>query len=322
MQNRVLEILTNADGYISGQEISEQLGVSRQSIWKAVNSLKEKGYKIDSVTNKGYKLVSSPDYLNEQSIKSRLNTTVIGRRLEVFESIGSTNDYLAIEGHKGCPNGTVAVAREQTKGKGRLGRVWQSQKDECIALSVLLRPNMVPSKVSSVTPLAGLAVCKAVREYTKLDCMIKWPNDIIVDRKKLVGILTEMSAEFDAVEFIITGIGINIGQTAFPEEIAYKATSILLETGRKIDKNDFLACILEHLEEEFIRNDMKLTDAALREYADMCATIGKNVSFSRGTRDFSGIAVGIESDGELKVMLADGSICTVNSGEVTVQGIY
>lgn len=322
MQNRVLEILRNTDGYISGQSISQQLGVSRQSIWKAVNSLKEKGYGIDSVTNKGYKLVSSPDYLSEQSIKSFLHTTVIGKNLRVFETIGSTNDYLVMEGHNGCPNGTVAVAREQTKGKGRLGRVWQSDKDKGIAFSLLLRPQMAPYEVSSVTPLAGLAVCKAVREYTKLDCMIKWPNDIIVGRKKLVGILTEMSAEFDAVEFVITGIGINVEHTSFPEEIAHKATSILLETGRHIDKNEFLACVLEHLEQEFIRNDLRLTPSALEEYSDMCATIGKSITFSRGSNKISGMAVGVEGNGELKVMLSDGSICKVNSGEVTVQGIY
>lgn len=322
MQNKILEILTNADGYVSGQDISAKFGVSRQSIWKAINALRGKGYKIDSITNKGYKLLSTPVYLNENSIRIHLHNKIIGKNLEVLESVGSTNDYLKVLGNEGCENGTVVASREQTKGKGRLGRVWQTKKDDGIAFSFLLRPNMTPSEVSSVTPLAGLAVCKAIREYTKLDCMIKWPNDIIVGRKKLVGILTEMSAEFDAVEYIITGIGINVEHTSFPEEIAYKATSILLETGRHIDKNEFLACVLTHIEEEFMKNDLKLTPSALGEYTDMCATIGKNVTFNRGTRHISGMAVGIESDGELKIMLSDGTVCKVNSGEVTVQGIY
>ena len=322
MQKKILDILLNADDFISGQEISEKLGVSRQAVWKSINALKEKGYEIQSVTNRGYRLVSSPDYLNESSLKSLLHNKIIGKNLIVLDSVNSTNDYLKKLGNEGCENGTVVAAREQTRGKGRLGRTWQSKKDDGISFSVLLRPNVAPSEVSAITPLAGLAVCKAIREYTKLDCVIKWPNDIIIGRKKLVGILTEMSAEFDAVEYVITGIGINVDHTSFPEEIAFKATSLLLETGRHIDKNEFLACVLEHLENEFVKNNLELTPTALSEYTDLCATVGRSVTFQRGTRRISGMAVGVSEHGELKVMMSDGTICLVNSGEVTVQGIY
>ncbi len=322
MQKKILDILLNTDDFISGQEISEKLGVSRQAVWKSINALKEKGYEIQSVTNRGYLLVSSPDYLNESSLKSLLHNKIIGKNLIVLDSVNSTNDYLKKLGNEGCDNGTVVAAREQTRGKGRLGRTWQSKKDDGIAFSVLLRPNVAPSEVSAITPLAGLAVCKAIREYTKLDCVIKWPNDIIVGRKKLVGILTEMSAEFDAVEYVITGIGINVDHTSFPEEIAFKATSLLLETGRHIDKNEFLACVLEHLENEFVKNNLELTPTALSEYTDLCATVGRSVTFQRGTRRISGMAVGVSEHGELKVMMSDGTISLVNSGEVTVQGIY
>ena len=322
MQKKILDILLNADDFISGQEISEKLGVSRQAVWKSINALKEKGYEIQSVTNRGYRLVSSQNYLNESSLKSLLHNKIIGKNLIVLDSVNSTNDYLKKLGNEGCDNGTVVAAREQTRGKGRLGRTWQSKKDDGIAFSVLLRPNVAPSEVSAITPLAGLAVCKAIREYTKLDCVIKWPNDIIIGRKKLVGILTEMSAEFDAVEYVITGIGINVDHTSFPEEIAFKATSLLLETGRHIDKNEFLACVLEHLENEFVKNNLELTPTALSEYTDLCATVGRSVTFQRGTRRISGMAVGVSEHGELKVMMSDGTICLVNSGEVTVQGIY
>lgn len=322
MQKKILDILLNTDEFISGQEISEKLGVSRQAVWKSINALKEKGYEIQSVTNRGYRLVSSPNYLNESSLKSLLHNKIIGKNLIVLDSVNSTNDYLKKLGNEGCENGTVVAAREQTRGKGRLGRTWQSKKDDGIAFSVLLRPNVAPSEVSAITPLAGLAVCKATREYTKLDCVIKWPNDIIIGRKKLVGILTEMSAEFDAVEYVITGIGINVDHTSFPEEIAFKATSLLLETGRHIDKNELLACVLEHLENEFVKNNLELTPTALSEYTDLCATVGRSVTFQRGTRRISGMAVGVSEHGELKVMMSDGTICLVNSGEVTVQGIY
>lgn len=322
MQDKIIELLSKTNDYVSGQDISKKLGVSRQAIWKNINALKEKGYVIDSVTNKGYRLVSLPKHLNADSIRHFLQTKILGKNLIVLDSVSSTNDYLKILGNKGCPNGTVVAAREQTKGKGRLGRVWQTKKDDGITFSVLLRPNLAPNEVSAITPLVGLAVCKAIRRYIHLDCMIKWPNDIIVGKKKLVGILTEMSAEFDAVEYIIIGIGINVNHTSFPEEISCKATSILLETGRHIDNNEFLACVLKHIEDEFIKTDFQLTKSIADEYSSMCATVGRSVTFQLGTRTINGIAASIELNGELKVMLPNGTICLVNSGEVIVQGIY
>lgn len=322
MYRKIIDILTNSDDCVSGQSISEQLGVSRQAVWKSINALRQKGYVIESAPKKGYRLVSYPSYINEESVKCFLNTKIIGKKLVVLDSTVSTNDYLKNLGNQKCENGTVVVAREQTSGKGRLGRVWQSKKDDCLMFSVLLRPDIAPSGAGVVTPLAGLALCKAIREFTGLDCMIKWPNDIIVGRKKLVGILTEMSAEFDAVDYVVVGVGINVDQTYFSEEIAHKATSVLLETGRHFNKNEFLARVLEHMENEFAENNLELTQTALSQYRDMCATVGKNVTFRRGTRKVSGMAVGVATNGELKIMLSDGTVCSVNSGEVTVQGIY
>ena len=214
------------------------------------------------------------------------------------------------------------AAREQTKGKGRLGRVWQTKKDYGIAFAFLLRPDLAPNEITGITPLAGLAVCKAIRDYTGIDCKIKWPNDIITGHKKLVGILTELSAEFSAVEYTITGIGINVEHTQFPQEIAHKATSIFLETGKHIDRNEFLAVVIEYLERELLTNDLRLTEKALEEYTSLCATIGRNVSFFRNSQQLNGVAEKIDNNGELVVKLEDGTLHTVNSGEVTVQGIY
>ena len=300
----ILEILSNSDEYVSGQALAGQLGVSRQAVWKEIKALRARGYEIESVTNRGYRLTSMPGYLNAAAVKAALRTAVLGCDLTVLDSVGSTNDHL------------------KAMGKGRLGRTWQSRKDENLMFSFLLRPKMPPSEAACVTPLTGLAVCKALREFTGLDCRIKWPNDIIVGRKKLVGILTEMSAEFDAVEYIITGIGVNVDTAAFPGEIADKATSIFLETGRHVDKNKLLACLLDRLEREFVGNELSLTPAAREEYAALCATLGRTVGFTRGGVPLSGLAAGIAENGALEVMLPDGSICEVNSGEVTAQGIY
>lgn len=322
MQNKLIEILKNADGCISGQEIAEALGVSRQAVWKAINALKARDYVIESSKNKGYRLLSEPSYLNELAVRADLSSKIIGRELIVLDRTGSTNDYLKELGSKGCKSGTVVAAREQTSGKGRLGRVWQAKKDECVAFSLLLRPQIAPQEVSAITPLAGLAVCKALREFTGIDCMIKWPNDIIAGRKKLVGILTEMSCEFDAVEYIVTGIGINTDSADFPDEIADKATSIFLETGRHFDKNKMLCRVLKQIEDEFTANNLQLSSSALSQYTELCATIGRNVTVIRNGENIEGTAVGISDSGELKVVLFDGSQMLVNSGEVTVQGIY
>lgn len=319
---KLLALLMTTEDYISGQALAEQLCISRQAVWKAVTALREQGYEIDSVTRRGYKLTAMPKHLNAPSLQAKLRTKVLGKSLTVLDEVRSTNDYLKVLGAEGCPNGAVVAARMQTAGKGRMGRVWQAKRDSSIPFSVLLRPRMTPHEVGAVTPLTGLAVCKALRDFTGLDCKIKWPNDIIVGKKKLVGILTEMSAEFDAVEYIIIGTGINVDQAVFPEEIAFKATSLLLETGRHYDKNALLACVLMYMERTFADNNLTLSAAAHSEYSDLCATIGRNVTFKRGSRRINGMAVGVSQNGELKVMLSDGSICTVNSGEVTIQGIY
>lgn len=322
MQSKILNILAQSQGYVSGQDISQALGVSRQAVNKGVMALRNKGFKIESATNKGYLLKKCPDILSEEAIRLNLNARLQGNTIKVLESVGSTNDYLKELGSKGAPEGTVAVAREQTAGKGRLGRSWQAKKDECVALSVLLRPDLTPAEISSVTPLAGLAVCKAINDFCLLDSRIKWPNDVIVGKKKLVGILTEMSAELDRVDYAVVGIGINVENTVFPPEIAHKATSILLETGRHIDKNKLAAKVINNLEEMLTENRYRLTGSVVGEYRKLCATIGRQVTFTRGKRNVSGMAVSVNNSGELEVMLSNGTIATVNSGEVTAQGIY
>lgn len=322
MQDKVLKILSSSNDFVSGQDISQRLGVSRQSVSKAVKALRAVGYTVEAVTNKGYKLIAVPAYLNEVSIKTYLNTAVIGKKLIVLDTVDSTNDYLKIKGSSGCENGLVVASRRQTKGKGRLGRIWQTAEDDCLAFSFLLRPNIPPSSVGSITPLCGLAVCKAIRAYTGIDCKIKWPNDVVVGSKKLVGILTEMSAEFDAVEYIVTGIGINVGQVKFPSEISQKATSVFLEMGEQINKNKFFAFVLEYIEDEFIKNNLELTEEALAEYTALCATIGRNIKFYRNGNEILGKAVGVDKNGELRAVTESGEICLINSGEVSVQGIY
>ncbi|MEE1218705.1 MAG: biotin--[acetyl-CoA-carboxylase] ligase [Ruminococcus sp.] len=261
------------------------------------------------------------NYISAKAVMSELTTQVLGRPLIVLDSVDSTNDYIKSLADE-FDNGTIVVAREQSAGKGRLGRKWITKKDDCLAFSILLKPQIAPDKVTAITPLAGLAVCKAVRDFTGLDCMIKWPNDVIIGSKKLCGILTELSMSFNTIRYIVLGVGLNISQTDFPAEISEKATSLFLESGKSFDKNKLFATIINYIEAELKENNFELSGKAIEEYTSMCATIGRTVYFSRGTEKLSGEAVAINDNSELLVMLLDGTIQTVNSGEVTVQGIY
>ncbi len=321
MKNQILNLLKSQQDFISGQVLCEKFNVSRTAVWKAIKKLREKGYNIQSVTNKGYRLISSPNILDENEIKSKLKTKFIGKNITVLETVDSTNSYLKKNAHN-CPDGTVVVARKQTRGKGRLGRVWQTKKDQAVCFSVLLRPEISPMEVSAVTPLCGLAVVKGLNDYFDFDAKIKWPNDVIIKNKKLCGILTEMSCEFDRVEHIIVGIGINLLIRDFPKEIAYKATSCCLESDREIDKNLLLANILKSIEDVLCSSEYAFNRNNLSEYKKYCATLGREITFMRKGQEVKGIATDINSDGELVVTLSNGKKETVFSGEVTVQGIY
>lgn len=318
----ILGILSQTSEYVSGQALADALGVSRQAVWKEINALRARGFQIESVTNRGYRLRAFPAFLNAPAVRASLHAKILGCELDVLDSVDSTNTYLKARGAAGCKSGAVAAAREQVSGKGRLGRSWLSGRDESVMFSVLLRPQLAPSEAAAITPLAGLAICRALRDATGLDCRIKWPNDVIVGGKKLVGILTEMSAEFDAVEFIVTGVGVNVDQAAFPAEITHKATSLYRETGKHFDKNQLLAFLLDRMEAEYLAHDLVLTRAAREDYAALCATLGRTVSFARGGEVVSGKAVGVAPNGALEVLLDSGEACAVNAGEVTAQGIY
>lgn len=259
--------------------------------------------------------------LDLEVIKNNLNTNIIGNNIIILDSVESTNDYLKALAHNGEQEGTVVITREQTQGKGRLGRVWNTEKDKSLALSVLLRPDLTPDNTCGITPLAGLGVCKAINDFCLIDSKIKWPNDIIVGRKKLCGILAEMEVTESRTDYVVVGVGINIYNSIFTADLP-NATSVFLESGRRIDINKFIATLLNTLEQKIINNHYTLTGEAVVDYRNLCATIGRQVMFNRGSRDITGMAAAVNNKGELEVMLSDGTIATVNCGEVTVQGIY
>src|SRR5574344_4073 len=266
MREKILEvILDNEKEFISGEELSKKLGISRTAIWKHIRILRSQGYNIESVNKKGYRLVDEPtDLLNPQNIYRNLKTKFIGKNVLHFETIDSTNNYAKKIGNE-LIDGSVIISEEQTKGKGRLGRVWESKAGEGIWMSIILKPNIIPNKAPFITLIAGASIVKALN-ILGVDAKIKWPNDITINNKKLSGILTELSAEIERVNYIVVGIGMNVKDTDFEEELKDKATSLYKENYNvsRIDIVKEILCQFEKLYLDYIEKDDK------KEVLDIC----------------------------------------------------
>lgn len=321
MKTKILNLLKNATEFISGEDISRQLGISRTAVWKYINSLRDEGYIIDSITNKGYKLTECPDILDSNIINDGLNINFVGKKIEILKTVDSTNEEIKRRAAKNAESGLIIASDEQTAGKGRLGRTWKTNNGG-IHFTVLIRPELSPADISSVTLASGYAVCLAIRKYTGCDAKIKWPNDIIINNKKVCGILTEMAAQSDRLDFVAIGIGINVNHTDFPDEIKSKATSLFLETGKKIDRNDFFRCVINYLDKVLSSFLVSVSLDDIQSFKKLCATIGKKVKVNRNNKIIEGTAIDITSIGELVICDNDGKEILINSGEVTVQGIY
>ena len=323
VKQKLLELLQSTEGFLSGQELSDHLNVSRTAVWKVMKSLEEDGYEIEAVRNKGYSLKKEPDILTKESCASRINTKWLGKNLMVYDVTDSTNTRLKLAGEQGAPNGSVAVANAQEAGKGRLGRHWETPKGSALAFSLLLRPQIQPENASMLTLVAALAVSRAIDEYASIKTQIKWPNDIVYQGKKLCGILTEMSADMDQIHYVIVGIGINVQMTDFPKEIQNTATSLKLVTGKTLLRNELLAKVLEEFEvlyEQFVSAESLKNLKA--EYESRLANKDNRVNVLAPSGAWQGICLGIKEDGALLVQREDGKVEEVIAGEVSVRGIY
>lgn len=320
MKEKLLELLKNTDGYLSGEEIGSTLGVSRAAVWKNINALRKDGFVIEAVTNKGYKLSEEADIISSNFIEKSINTKYLVKKVIFMPTVDSTNEEckrLASEGEK---EGTLVVADEQTGGKGRRGRLWKSEKGSGIWMSIILRPEISPWNVSSITLVAGLAVSKAVKEVSGLDAGIKWPNDIYVNGKKLCGILTEMSAQIQQVDFVVVGIGINVNTQYFPSELENIACSLYTEANVKFERNKIIASVWENFEKLYDVFKEKGFEALKKEYEENCINIGKRVRVI-AKDGYEAETVGINENGELLVKTDEGEIKTVFSGEVSIRNI-
>ena len=323
MKNEILRLLKTSDTYISGQQLCGYFKVSRTSVWKVMEQLKKEGYEIEAVRNRGYRLVSSPDVMSEAEIKSLLGTEWAGRKVVYYDETDSTNNRAKDSGEKNGAHGTLFIADKQNAGKGRRGRAWESPSGKSIYMTILLRPQITPDKAPMLTLIMGLSVAEGIRKVSGAETEIKWPNDIVMNKKKVCGILTEMATEMEYVNYVVIGVGINVNQQQFPEEIADTAASLCRETGRIYRRSELIAAVLERFEENY-GIFLKTGDLSgiQKAYDAVLVNCGQEVRVLEPGHEYEAVAEGINRNGELMVRLPDGERRYIFAGEVSVRGIY
>lgn len=317
----IARLFRTESGYISGQHFSRELGVSRTAVWKHISALRNDGYRIEAVPSRGYRLISSPDTIDPHEVMVQLGGARIGRRLEILKTTVSTNADAFRLSEGGAVEGTVVLADSQSGGKGRRGRVWTSPSGVNLYCSVVLRPAIMPHEAPQLTFLSAVAAARAIEQTTKLVPEIKWPNDLLVSGKKVAGLLNEMSAETDGINFVILGIGVNLNMTAdqFPDDLRHPATSLLLESGVPVDRSRFAGIMLSELDRLYSGFLAHGFGPVREEWQRRCNANGRQVIVSdSGTECTGGRFAGIDSDGALLLRTEDDRIHRITCGDVRV----
>jgi len=317
-EEMILALLTDgADQFTSGEALSGKLGLSRAAVWKHVESLRRKGYRIEAVSSKGYRLLEIPDRLTPLELTAHLETEEIGRTIHYRDSLESTNELAFQLALEGAAHGEVVLADQQTRGKGRRGRSWVSPPGKNLYCSVILRPELIPQRAPELTLVAAVAVAAALREFGA-EAQIKWPNDLLLNGRKVAGILTELSAEQDRIHFAVLGIGVNLNgePSEFPEELRTTATSVRHELGTPVVRAAFAAAMWAHLEEWLRRHGERGFGPVRDAWKEISATLGKKVLVKSERIELQGVAEDIDETGALLVRTAPGIVERVVAGDL------
>ena len=323
MSDRLLEIFNSSEEFVSGQVIADKLGISRNAVWKAVQKARKEGYEIEAVPRCGYRLINSKEAFGENSVRNALKTKWLGKELVFLEEVDSTNEECKRRSRKGAGEGLVVIADSQSAGKGRRGRGWTSDRGTTISMSYLLKPAFSPDIAPMLTLIMAMAAAEGIERITGIDVRIKWPNDIVINGKKAVGILTEMTAEPDYIHEVVIGTGINVSVEEFPEVIKETATSLFLETGKVFSRALIAAEITNSFEiyYEKFKKDGSLS-RLINAYNALCVNVGRRVRVLDPKGEYEAEAVGINEKGELVVENDRGELKYIYSGEVSVRGVY
>ena len=319
MTDDILKFLREKE-YVSGEVLAQKLGISRVAVWKQIQKLKDMGYKITSDQNLGYCLVSRPDLLLPQEIQRGLSTKYIGKEIYYFPELKSTNIIAkekALNRAEGIDEGTLIITERQSAGKGRLGRNWFSPAGG-IWLSIILYPQLSPSYIPRITLMTAVAVVKAIERCTKIKTQVKWPNDILINGKKVCGILTEMSAELDLINWVVVGIGINVNidHREFPEDIQENTISLKEVSGKEILRVKLVQTFLQEFEKYYKKLKRKEFPSILREWKLYSHTLRRKITVDMGERIITGEAVDINEEGTLILKKEDGELVEIISGTI------
>ncbi|MBZ0167119.1 MAG: biotin--[acetyl-CoA-carboxylase] ligase [Candidatus Omnitrophica bacterium] len=310
MKDSIIHYLKQADGYLSGEDISRQLHMSRAGIWKNIEELRKDGYEIIAVPHLGYKLTGKPDLMLPREVLYGLNTEVMGRRVIHHPAIASTMDHAFQLGVENEPEGTVVCAETQTRGRGRMERRWTSPKGKGLYFSLILRPALLPTDAAKMTLFSAVAVCEALRVQTGLDVHIKWPNDLLINRKKVAGILTELSAEMDRVRFIVIGLGLNVNTAK--RQLPSSATSLKLELGTSVSRVEVMQAILRRLDAWYAVFAQQGFVPVIRRWRELSSTLGQEIRIG----NITGTAVDLDEHGGLIVQDENGKRVRCMTGDV------
>jgi BirA family transcriptional regulator, biotin operon repressor / biotin---[acetyl-CoA-carboxylase] ligase len=315
----LLNYLRDADGFVSGEALGARMGLSRAGVWKRLRRLKSLGYRIEGEPRRGYRLVGATDKLLAEEILYRLQTKTLRGPVYHFDIAASTNDLAKKLGVQGAPEGALVVAETQSAGRGRLGRSWHSPPGMGLYASLLLRPPLPPADMPLITLSTAVSVVRTLTRSVGVIPGIKWPNDLILNGKKLGGILTEMETESDQIRYLVVGLGLNVNNPDFPPELAGTATSLFQEKGRPFQRVPLLKTWLEEFENLYLRFLARGFPEILEEWKQHSVTLGKYVAVRQGTRHLEGLALEVAADGALLLETARGEVMKVTSGEITLE---
>ncbi len=317
---RLLSYLKEEEGtWISGESLSRRIGVTRSAVWKSISNLREEGYGIESSPNKGYRFFRVSEMLLPDEIGEGLDTEVFGKReIFHFRETGSTNARAREFAIRGAPEGTLVVSERQSQGRGRKGRIWFSPPQTGIYASLILRPSMPPNDAPKITLMTAVSAAEALLHLTELDVRIKWPNDILIKGKKIAGILTEISTEMDAIDYVVIGLGMNVNNPDFPNNISERATSVLIETGVRFPR---VRIVREYLRrQETYYRVLKTSGFApiLRRWKELADIIGQRIKVEMIDKTTIGYVEDIDPEGVLILKDMKGASHRIFSGDVTL----
>lgn len=318
-RHQLIAILADqGDQYVSGQSLSEQLNISRTAVWKHMNELKKNGYQFESVPRKGYRLVSKPLQLDDNTIKWGLDTEWLGKTIEFRDKLDSTQDLAHQFARKNYPHGTVVITNRQLAGRGRRARSWESNHDGGIWLSMILRPDIPPHQASQMTLFVAVTLVETIERLTGVPLKIKWPNDLFIGNKKLCGILTEMQAELEVIQYLVIGFGVNVNQkqTDFPQGLQNKSTSLQMETGQQWNRTELVQAILQDFEQSYAYYLEHGFDFVKQKWFDHAYRIQEKLEIRQHNDTFRAVMEGINDDGALIVRTEAGDQRVIYSAEI------